>query len=99
LAGLGIAAVGFAGKFMVRRLPQMTKTMEEAVKNLPRFDAEYLATSKYYKGGFDQKVYFLAFPSLPGQFILIVLRFFPDEQTRSFPYSWRLPISFQIEGD
>jgi DnaJ homolog subfamily C member 19 len=37
-------------------MPEMTKTMAEAVKNLPKFDAEYLATSKYYKGGFDQKV-------------------------------------------
>jgi DnaJ homolog subfamily C member 19 len=40
-------------------MPEMTKTMAEAVKNLPKFDAEYLATSKYYKGGFDQKVVYM----------------------------------------
>ncbi|XP_061709432.1 mitochondrial import inner membrane translocase subunit TIM14 isoform X2 [Cydia pomonella] len=28
----------------------------EAVKNFPKFDAESLATSKYYKGGFEQKM-------------------------------------------
>lgn len=26
------------------------------MKNLPKFDAESMATSKYYKGGFDQKM-------------------------------------------
>ncbi|KAI8430150.1 hypothetical protein MSG28_000536, partial [Choristoneura fumiferana] len=28
----------------------------KAVKNLPKFDAESLATSKYYKGGFEPKM-------------------------------------------
>lgn len=27
--------------------------MNEALKNLPKFDAESMANSKYYKGGFD----------------------------------------------
>lgn len=34
----------------------MTKTMAEAMKSLPKFDAESMATSKYYKGGFDAKM-------------------------------------------
>lgn len=56
LAGLGLAAVGFAGRYIVRQMPNVTKTMNEAMKNLPKFDAESIATSKYYKGGFDQKM-------------------------------------------
>lgn len=30
--------------------------MQEALKNLPKFDAESLANSKYYRGGFDPKM-------------------------------------------
>ena len=56
LAGLGVAAVGFAGKHLMRRMPAMTTKFNEALKNLPKFDAESLATSKYYKGGFDPKM-------------------------------------------
>ncbi|XP_017060258.1 mitochondrial import inner membrane translocase subunit TIM14 isoform X2 [Drosophila ficusphila] len=56
LAGLGVAAVGFAGKHLIRRMPQMTTKFNEALKNLPKFDAESLASSKYYKGGFDPKM-------------------------------------------
>ncbi|EDV97091.1 GH14855 [Drosophila grimshawi] len=56
LAGLGVAAVGFAGKHLLRRMPQMTATFNEALKNLPKFDAESMANAKYYKGGFDPKM-------------------------------------------
>ncbi|XP_017137810.1 mitochondrial import inner membrane translocase subunit TIM14 isoform X1 [Drosophila miranda] len=56
LAGLGVAAVGFAGKHMLRRMPQMTTAFNEVLKNLPKFDAESMAASKYYKGGFDPKM-------------------------------------------
>ncbi|ALC44311.1 CG7394 [Drosophila busckii] len=56
LAGLGVAAVGFAGKHLLRRMPQMTTKFNEALKNLPKFDAESMANSKYYKGGFDPKM-------------------------------------------
>lgn len=56
LAGLGVAAVGFAGKHLLRRMPQMTSKFNEALKNLPKFDAESMANSKYYKGGFDPKM-------------------------------------------
>ncbi|VEN53135.1 unnamed protein product [Callosobruchus maculatus] len=53
LAGLGLAAVGFAGRYALRQMPQAAKQFNEAIKNLPKFDA---ANSKYYKGGFDPKM-------------------------------------------
>lgn len=37
-------------------MPNMAQKMTEAMKSLPKFDAESLATSKYYKGGFDPKM-------------------------------------------
>lgn len=30
--------------------------MAEAMKNLPKFDSESLASSKYYRGGFEPKM-------------------------------------------
>lgn len=56
LAGLGVAAIGFAGKHLIRRMPAMTTKINEMAKSLPKFDAESLANSKYYKGGFEQKM-------------------------------------------
>ncbi|VVC88648.1 mitochondrial import inner membrane translocase subunit TIM14 [Leptidea sinapis] len=56
LAGLGLAAVGFAGRFVMKQLPNASIKFAEAVKNLPKFDAESLANSKYYKGGFEPKM-------------------------------------------
>lgn len=40
----------------MRTMPNMAEKMSEAMKSLPKFDAESLATSKYYKGGFDPKM-------------------------------------------
>lgn len=37
-------------------MPNVTKTVNEAMRNLPKFDAESMASSKYYKGGFDPKM-------------------------------------------
>ncbi|KAJ6634218.1 Mitochondrial import inner membrane translocase subunit TIM14 [Pseudolycoriella hygida] len=56
VAGLSLAAVGFAGRYVLRTMPQMSQKVAEAVKSLPKFDAESLASSKYYKGGFDPKM-------------------------------------------
>lgn len=56
LAGLGMAAVGFAGRYLLRQMPNASMKFAEAVKNLPKFDAESLANSKYYKGGFEHKM-------------------------------------------
>lgn len=55
-AGIGLAVVGFAGRYMIRQMPQMTQKMADAMQSLPKFDAESLASSKYYKGGFDSKM-------------------------------------------
>lgn len=40
----------------MRRMPAMATKLNETMKNLPKFDAESLANSKYYKGGFDPKM-------------------------------------------
>lgn len=54
LFGLGLAAVGYAGRYIMRRAPSMTQKLNEAINALPT--AESLATSKYYRGGFDPKM-------------------------------------------
>ncbi|XP_031625884.1 mitochondrial import inner membrane translocase subunit TIM14 [Contarinia nasturtii] len=54
LAGLSLAAVGLTGRYLMRRAPQMTQKFSEAMKSFP--SAESLATSKYYRGGFDAKM-------------------------------------------
>lgn len=54
-AGLGLAAVGFAGRYILRRMPNMAQQMSEAMKTFPNLE-EALSTSKYYKGGFEPKM-------------------------------------------
>lgn len=54
LAGIGIAAIGFAGRYIMRRSPQWAKNLSEAMKSLP--NSESLANSKYYRNGFDPKM-------------------------------------------
>lgn len=54
-AGVGLAVVGFAGRYILRRSPNMAQKMSEAVKTLPNLD-EALSSTKYYKGGFDPKM-------------------------------------------
>lgn len=49
LAGLALAGVGLAGKYAVRVAPQATQKMEEAMKSMPKIDAQTWANSKYYK--------------------------------------------------
>lgn len=44
------------GRHVVRRLPNVTKSVNEAMKTLPKFDVESMATARYYKGGFDPKM-------------------------------------------
>lgn len=41
---------------MLRQIPNATAKMAEAMKNLPKFDAESMANSKYYRGGFEPKM-------------------------------------------
>lgn len=54
IAGLGLAAIGFTGRYLLRRAPQMSEKLAEAIKSFPT--AESFATSKYYRGGFDTKM-------------------------------------------
>ncbi|KPI93521.1 Mitochondrial import inner membrane translocase subunit TIM14 [Papilio xuthus] len=56
VAGIGMAAVGFAGRYILKQMPNASMKFAEAVKNLPKFDTESLANSKYYKGGFEPKM-------------------------------------------
>jgi DnaJ family protein C protein 19 len=56
MAGLGMAAVGFAGRYAARSMPQLAQKMEQAAKTMPKIDSESWANSKYYKGGFDPKM-------------------------------------------
>ncbi len=52
LAGLGLAAVGFAGRYVARSLPAAARRVEETFK----LDSQSWANSKYYRGGFDAKM-------------------------------------------
>lgn len=51
-----MAAIGFAGRYVLKQIPNASTKFTEAIKNLPKFDAESLANSKYYKGGFEPKM-------------------------------------------
>lgn len=41
-AGLGIAVIGFAGRFVLRQMPHISKTMSEAVKSMPKLDSQVI---------------------------------------------------------
>lgn len=56
LAGVGIAVVGFGGRYIVRSMPALTKKMNEAYKDITKLDSVSLANSKYYKGGFEHQM-------------------------------------------
>ena len=56
VAGITLAAVGFTGRYVLRRMPAISQKMSEAVKNIPKLDSQTLANSKYYKGGFEPKM-------------------------------------------
>lgn len=57
MAGLGLAAVGFAGRYAARAMPHAAKKMEETMKAVPTLDASKAwANSKYYRGGFEAKM-------------------------------------------
>ncbi|XP_011140240.1 mitochondrial import inner membrane translocase subunit TIM14 [Harpegnathos saltator] len=52
-AGIGLAVVGFAGRYLLRRMPNLSQKMAETMKKL---DSQSLANSRYYKGGFEPKM-------------------------------------------
>ncbi|KAF2359126.1 DnaJ domain [Trinorchestia longiramus] len=54
VAGLGIAAVGFGARFMLRTIPNLGQKMANAATNMPKLDSQQMfSSSKYYKGGFE----------------------------------------------
>ncbi|XP_071085662.1 mitochondrial import inner membrane translocase subunit TIM14-like [Haliotis cracherodii] len=52
LAGLGLAAVGFGGRYLARYGRVAQQTLKKQLDALPQTGA----FSKYYKGGFDPKM-------------------------------------------
>ncbi|XP_076164605.1 mitochondrial import inner membrane translocase subunit TIM14 [Ptiloglossa arizonensis] len=56
IAGLGIAALGFSGRYILKKLPTISQRMSETVKNIQKLDSQTLANNKYYKGGFESKM-------------------------------------------
>jgi len=57
LLGLGMAAVGVAGRIALRTAPNAIKNMEKAVRDIPAaLDSKAFQNAKYYKGGFEPKM-------------------------------------------
>ncbi|KAF7993016.1 hypothetical protein HCN44_005797 [Aphidius gifuensis] len=54
LAGIGIAAVGFGGRYIARQLPNLSQKANKAFQGLSQLDAASIANNRYYKGGFEQ---------------------------------------------
>ncbi|CAH0770820.1 unnamed protein product [Bemisia tabaci] len=55
LAGMGLAAVGFAGRYITRNMPAMSSKLNEAMKAIPNIDPKTYS-NRYYKGGFEPKM-------------------------------------------
>ena len=57
LLGLGMAAVGVAGRIALRTAPNAIKNVEKAVRDIPAaLDSKAFQNAKYYKGGFEPKM-------------------------------------------
>ena len=56
LVGLGMAAVGLAGRLALRTAPKAVQNMESVMKNMQNLDSGAWANTKYYKGGFEPKM-------------------------------------------
>jgi DnaJ family protein C protein 19 len=52
VAGLGLAAIGFAGRYALRHSKVVGEVLRKKVAELP----QATVGSKYYKGGFDMKM-------------------------------------------
>ena len=63
-AGLGLAAVGFGGRFLLRHWGVINKAVNQTVEALPGGTVRVLSTvrsmclqfSKYYTGGFEKEM-------------------------------------------
>nr|CAG4644504.1 EOG090X0MNL [Lepidurus arcticus] len=56
VTGLGLAAIGFAGRYILRAAPVMSSRMNEMLQQLPKMDMDAFSSSKYYKGGFESRM-------------------------------------------
>ena len=57
LVGLGMAALGVGGRIALRTAPKAISNMENIIKTMPsHIDSKAWANSKYYKGGFEDKM-------------------------------------------
>ena len=57
LVGLGMAALGVGGRIALRTAPKAISNMENIIKAMPsQIDSKAWANSKYYKGGFEDKM-------------------------------------------
>ena len=50
--GLCLAAVGFTGRYVFRKIPNLKTKINEAMKSFPTMDVN----NKYYKGGFEPQM-------------------------------------------
>ena len=46
VAGLAMAAIGFGGRYAAKAAPAAAKSMEQAIKNMPKLDSQTWANSK-----------------------------------------------------
>jgi len=58
--GLGLAVLGYGGRYIARTAPQLVTKLESATRaidfQLPKFDMKAWENSKYHKGGFEGKM-------------------------------------------
>ena len=40
MAGLGLAIVGFGGRYLLRAMPTLSQKMSEAIKTMPKLDSQ-----------------------------------------------------------
>jgi len=58
--GLGLAVLGYGGRYIARTAPHLATKFETATKSidfkLPKLDMKAWENSKYHKGGFEGKM-------------------------------------------
>jgi DnaJ family protein C protein 19 len=55
-AGLGMAAMGYFGKVIVKFAPLIAQNIETKISSLPKINFKSIADAKYYKGGFESRM-------------------------------------------
>ncbi|GAB6019392.1 hypothetical protein CHUAL_000976 [Chamberlinius hualienensis] len=54
VAGLGLAAVGFLGRYAMRAAAPISQAFQQQMKSFPTMES--LGNSKYYRGGFESRM-------------------------------------------